>query len=224
VGSTDDEPLEDLEQARAAALGRLELGEADVPHSSCVPVFVSEGPGSFQQLEMTPVRWADGCAAYDPLEDLDRTIYITHRREQSLASLVRHEIAHVFVGEVYACEVPTWAVEGVACYAEGDDAHESFWRVLAEATGSGKITLERLNQITYFDLTTDDAYIFYARSYAAFDVLVQKTRGVRNALRVATAMGCLGPKDGLARSSIDLASFDLAVDARTRSGWADCLS
>ncbi len=217
--STDDEPLDGFERARAAALQRLGFDEAEVPHSALVPVFVFEGHESFERLDTTPVRWAGGCAAYGGLGDrLDRTIYIVRGSRSSLASTVRHEIAHVFVGEAHERALPGWAIEGVAVYAEDDDVHEAYSRYLAGTSGSGAFTLEKLNDLHYRELSSSDACTFYARSYAVFDTLVQKTGSVRAALRIATAIANEGPSAGLARSSIDLASFEREVDASV-SSW-----
>ena len=113
---------------------------------------------------------------------------------------------------------PTWAVEAVACYAEGDDSRQSYYRAAAAEAVYGHLTLERLNQLTYFDLSASDAYTFYARSFAVFDLLVQKTGGVRHALDVATAIGDRGPTDGLGQASIDPASFDREV-ATSIAAW-----
>jgi hypothetical protein len=210
-----DEPLVWFEVARAEALARLGLTESAVPASALVPVFVLEGSHRFQESGVSDVAWADGCAAFSPVEGgFERAIYVTNRGAGTLPRVVQHEVAHVFAAEAFGQEgVPTWAVEGVACYAEGDAARACYVNAVLREPA---IAIAEIAATSYADLTSTDAYFFYARAYLVFDALVRRTGSVKEAVDASRLMRSLGSNLGLARVGVMMNDFEQQLSRENR--------
>src|SRR5205814_2117651 len=80
---------------------------------------VLESRRGLQELAITPLEWAAGCACHMPRKrGSPWTIFLARPRCPSLAGVVQHEIAHVLVGDAFGeLELRPWAAEGIACFA-----------------------------------------------------------------------------------------------------------
>jgi len=181
--------LDAFERARFEALARLGLDESRVPRSECVPVFVFEDQCGFIEVAGTE-SWASGCAAYCPIDgETSRAIYLVREPAIRIENTVQHEIAHVLAAEAFQVAVPNWATEGVACYAEKDEARA---RRIAHAVAMGPIgPLEELTGVTRARMSTmptDQVSVFYSRALVVFDALVAETGSVEAAMEAASRL------------------------------------
>lgn len=88
-----------------------------------------------------------------------------------LASVLRHELTHSFVGQKTHGRAPTWVQEGVAQYIEGRRSAANASGLLAIAGQGSPPRLEMLEG-SWMGLSSDSASLAYAWSLAAVESIV----------------------------------------------------
>jgi len=88
-----------------------------------------------------------------------------------LASVLRHELTHSFVGQKTHGRAPTWVQEGVAQYIEGRRSAGNASALLAIAGQGSPPRLEMLEG-SWMGLSSDSASLAYAWSLAAVESIV----------------------------------------------------
>ena len=202
-----------FEDWREASYKRLQL--KNLPHKDRIQVFLyrsreaylkSEGARSWSAGHATRLQ-----AAHDEDEVL-RVMYFFPGPND--ASTARHEIAHILTWDSLGedAELPLWAVEGAAIYAEPDNVR--MWRrrragQWRKGLAPTRTALSRM----LFPVTKNDQDVgrFYVQSGVNFAVLADRI-GVAKAFKVALGINTKGPKLALRSGGFDLRSFEAAVE------------
>lgn len=202
-----------FEAWRDAAYKRLQL--KNLPPKDRIQVFLYRDREAYLQSEGAR-SWSAGHAtrlqaAHDENEVL-RVMYFFP--SQNDASTARHEIAHILTWDSLGdkAELPLWAVEGAAIYAEPDNVRmwrrrrAGQWRTGLEPT---RTALARM----LFPVTKTDQDVgrFYVQSGVNFAVLADRV-GVAKAFQVALGINTKGPRLALRSAGLDLRSFEADVE------------
>ncbi len=94
-----------------------------------------------------------------------------------LASVLPHELAHIFLRELVGLDnpgVPTWVSEGVAQYAEDGRRRESVERMRSMLAAGVYLPFQPFNQMTTRRLTPDQARLFYAQAASVVHFFVER--------------------------------------------------
>lgn len=202
-----------FEAWRDAAYQRLQL--KNLPPKDRIQVFLYRDREAYLQSEGAR-SWSAGHAtrlqaAHDENEVL-RVMYFFPSRND--ASTARHEIAHILTWDSLGekAELPLWAVEGAAIYAEPDNVRmwrrrrAGQWRTGLDPT---RTALARM----LFPVTKSDQDVgrFYVQSGVNFAVLADRI-GVAKAFQVALGINTKGPRLALRSAGLDLRSFEADVE------------
>jgi len=202
-----------FEDWREASYLRLQL--KNLPPKDRIQVFLYRDRESYLRSEGAR-SWSAGHAtrlqaAHDEDEVL-RVMYFFPG--QNDASTARHEIAHILTWDSLGedAELPLWAVEGAAIYAEPGNVRR--WRrrragQLRKGLDPTRTALARM----LFPVTKNDQDVgrFYVQSGVNFAVLADRV-GVAKAFKVALGINTKGPKLALRSGGLDLATFEAAVE------------
>lgn len=166
----------------------------------------SEGARSWSTGHATRLQ-----AAHDESEIL-RVIYFF--RSETEAAVARHEIAHILTWDSLGekVELPAWAVEGAAIYAEPAELRArrrqqaARWRLTLDPT---RQALARM----LFPVVKTDREVgeFYVQSGVNFGILADRV-GVARAFQVALKINTEGPDAALRTGGLDLRSFEQSVE------------
>ncbi len=132
--------------------------------------------------DSTTPEWAaavnDG-AIRVPVRGLDRA-------SSQLVAVLRHELAHSFIGARTGGNCPTWLQEGVSQWLEGGDPRRQDQAVLAAAKQGKLIALVSLEG-PFQSLPLSDAPLAYAESLSAVAYIV-RSRGESGVVRLLSAL------------------------------------
>ena len=93
-----------------------------------------------------------------------------------LASVLPHELAHIFLRELVGFDnpgVPTWLSEGVAQYAEDGRRRESVERMRRMLADGVYLPFQRFHEMTTRHLTPDGARLFYVQAASVVHFFVE---------------------------------------------------
>jgi hypothetical protein len=202
-----------FEKWREAAYTRLQL--KNLPPKDRIQVFLYRDREAYQKSEGAR-SWSAGHAtrlqaAHDEDEVL-RVIYFFP--SQNDASTARHEIAHILTWDSLGekAELPLWAVEGAAIYAEPDNVRmwrrrrAGQWRKGLDPT---RTALARM--LFPVTKTNEDVGRFYVQSGVNFAVIADRI-GVAKAFKVALGINTQGPQKALRAAGLDLRAFEADVE------------
>lgn len=202
---------ERVEGLRGEVLARLGLRTID--DQTPIALFLFPDDGAYQGAPGARA-WSAGHAARLQGEgEVVPTIYL-HTQGDADARL-RHELAHILVGDALQdALLPMWAAEGVAIYAEHDEARAR-WRQLARQLhrrGELRPVRDALGQML-LPLTDDreDVLRFYVQASVLFDVLARRV-GVERALQGAQRINVDGPEQALRSIGVGLEGFERSVE------------
>ncbi|HSH71253.1 MAG TPA: hypothetical protein VK997_15125 [Deferrisomatales bacterium] len=94
-----------------------------------------------------------------------------------LASVLPHELAHIFLRELVGFDnptVPTWVSEGVAQYAEDGGRGESVERMRSMLADGVYLPFQRFNPMTTRPLTREQAGLFYAQAASVVHFFIER--------------------------------------------------
>ncbi|MDF1553676.1 MAG: peptidase MA family metallohydrolase [Deferrisomatales bacterium] len=94
-----------------------------------------------------------------------------------LASVLPHELAHIFLRELVGFDnptVPTWVSEGVAQYAEDGRRRESVERMRGMLAHRVYLPFQQFNPMTTRPLTPDQAGLFYAQAASVVHFFIER--------------------------------------------------
>lgn len=150
-------------------------------------------------------------AAHDESEIL-RVIYFF--RSETEVAVARHEIAHILTWDALGerAELPAWAVEGAAIYAEPADVRSRRKVTAARWRTTLDPTREALARMLFPVVKTDrEVGEFYVQAGVNFSVLAEQV-GVARAFQIALKINTDGPEGALRSGGLDLRRFELAVE------------
>jgi hypothetical protein len=215
---TDEEPHA-FEDARAASLARLGLGDGDV-NGDKVPMFLFKSRENY--VKGGGPEWAGGNVGIVTLEEGEvRTVYVFPGRHFETA-VMQHEVGHILVGEAYPrLLLPTWATEGVACYCEPDAS-----RALRTRTAAGQAAAGTLVPLKDFlaraslpnEQDQEGIKGFYAEATVVFAAIAAKAGSVKQALEVAERIARKGGDAGLRELGTDVAALEAELKTDLAKG------
>ncbi|MCO5171527.1 MAG: hypothetical protein M9894_34935 [Planctomycetes bacterium] len=206
---------ERVEGLRGEVLARLGLRTVD--DQASIALFLFPDDGAYQGAPGARAWSAGHAARLQGDGEVVPTIYL-HTQGDADARL-RHELAHILVGDALQdALLPMWAAEGVAIYAEHEEARAR-WRAHARQLhrkGELRPVREALGQML-MPLTDEREAVlrFYVQASVLFDVLARRV-GVERALQGAQRINVDGPEQALRSIGVGLEGFERAVEAALR--------
>ena len=174
----------DVETAHRDVVQRLKLGRLD--DRGRIALFLFASREGYHETAASR-SWMAGHAQRVRTDDeLIRAIYLFPG--EGFAARLRHEIAHILVGDsLDDAVIPAWGNEGVAVYAEGDASLGRYTRAAAwhRAQGRWVSTEEFVTRMLVPNGETVEIQAFYAQAAVTFDQL-QRRSGVRRVLSALT--------------------------------------
>lgn len=165
-----------VERARRKAIERLGLGEPTRLQALKPVIFVYASEEHYRR-GAAPTVWAGGHAQWDELEDGLASTIVVYATEELEDTLV-HEWTHVVVNDHMKGErLPSWAIEGVATWAEEGETQKlrlsRAARELERLPGWGDF-LAASRDPRYVGSDGDFARQFYAQALLAFETAVRR--------------------------------------------------
>ncbi|MBL4848880.1 MAG: hypothetical protein JKY65_25435 [Planctomycetes bacterium] len=201
-----------FEEWRQAAADRL--GLKVIPARDRIQVFFYRDRESYLRSKGART-WMAGHAirlqaAHDENEVLRVIYFFTSSNDESTA---RHEIAHILTWDTLGedAELPAWAVEGAAIYAE--PARVRNWRLRSAAKLRLDPTRSALARMLFPAVNTTNADLnkFYTQSGINFGLLADKL-GVKRTFKIALLVNKSGPARALGSEGLKLSAFEKMVE------------
>ena len=193
--------VDELERAMEEVTAKLAVPIHELRYQGRIQVFLFPDKADYEAA--TGMKLAGGHAGRQLAPDGVLYSIAAFPTRAFYRTTLRHEVAHVVVSEV-APGLQSWADEGVATWCEPVETRGRL-RVVAH----GRILAGQ--QPPLFDLMGDKVprgedqeavRAYYALANVAFDALVERTGGVRKALKVCQRISREGPEKALRSEGI----------------------
>lgn len=202
-----------FEEWRQASLERLSL--KNLPPKDQIQVFLFKDQASYAKSEGARTWSAGHATRLQAAHDEDEVLRVMYFfPSPNDASTARHEIAHILTWDALGedAELPLWAVEGAAIYAEPDNVRTWRRRRAGQWRKSLAPTRTALARMLFPVTKTDqDVGRFYVQSGVNFAVLADRV-GVAKAFQVALGINTKGPDQALRVAGLRLKTFESAVE------------